>query len=57
MQHSIFDSTFAAIPRAAMYQGWTSGDPDVPPARLENWHPEDLAAYCGGEFTQERGTA
>lgn len=51
MHHSVFDA--GVLDRqVSMYQGWAAPDvvKDQPQPRLSNWHPEDLAAYCGGEF-------
>jgi hypothetical protein len=37
-----------------MYQAWTMPElfPDERQPVLRNWHPEDLAAYCGGQYTK-----
>ena len=29
--------------------------PDEKPMLVENWHEEDRAAYCGGEYTEGTG--
>lgn len=36
-----------------MYEAWVFPELHVnqPQPVLSNWHPEDLAAYCGGMFT------
>lgn len=51
--YSIFDSPTPVGVHGQMYQAWAAPDlfPDEPQPALSNWHPEDLAAYCGGEFT------
>lgn len=35
-----------------MYQAWVFPElfPEEPQPALQNWHPEDLAAYCGGVY-------
>ena len=50
---NLFDSEFSAIVSADMYRAQVAPDlyPDERPMRLENWHPEDLAAFVGGEYT------
>lgn len=51
--NTIFDAAMSGITHSQMYQAWVAPDlhPDEPQPRLESWHPEDLAAYCGGQFT------
>jgi hypothetical protein len=47
--HSLFDSGFAGIARAAMYQEWTAPgiNPDERQPVLQNWSDEDKEAFCG----------
>ena len=53
MDHNIFDLMFSGMAGIDMYRGWVESPKDNPrPARLENWNPEDLAAYCGGVFVK-----
>jgi hypothetical protein len=37
-----------------MYQAWVFPElfPEERPPALQNWHPEDLAAFCGGVYTE-----
>jgi len=52
----IFDMPFAGMPRAKMYQSWIAPElfPNEKQPVLSNWHPEDLAMYCGGQYTTIR---
>lgn len=54
---NIFDIGAVSV-QADMYQGWVMSDlfPEEPQPVLKNWHPEDLAAYCGGVYTVTRST-
>lgn len=56
--HSIFDSPTPVGVHGQMYQAWAAPDlfPDEPQPVLSNWHPEDLAAFVGGTYTQPKGT-
>lgn len=38
-----------------MYKAWAAPDvdPEQPQPVLKNWHPEDLVAYCGGEYAMQ----
>jgi hypothetical protein len=51
--HSIFDAEVTDA-HQRMYQGWVF--PDIfngePQPVLKNWHPEDLVAFCGGEYVK-----
>lgn len=51
---NMFDSKFFDSPRWDMYKSWVFPElhPNQPKPRLENWHPEDLVSYCGGEFVK-----
>ena len=63
MHASVFEAGVLAV-HTEMYQSWALGEPmpeqndagrkkPLPPQpRLSNWHPEDLVAYCGGEYAQ-----
>lgn len=46
---TIFDTQFFDMPRLNMYKSWVFPElyPHEPEARLENWHADDLEAYCG----------
>lgn len=46
---NIFDSGFNGAARSEMYRSWVAPElfPHEKPARLPNWHSEDLWAYCG----------
>lgn len=50
---NVFD-VGAVIARSDMYKAWVA--PDLYPYErqpvLQNWHPEDLVAYCGGEYAK-----
>lgn len=48
---SIFDIG-AVDQHQQMYKAWAAPDiyPNEPQPVLSNWHPEDLVAYCGGEY-------
>lgn len=50
--YSIFDAGVVQV-NGSMYQAWAVPDlfPDEPQPVLSNWHPEDLAAFCGGVYT------
>lgn len=52
MSHSIFDIAFSD----ERYQAQVMPDlfPDQKQPVLNNWHPEDLEAFCGGEYTNRR---
>lgn len=50
---NILDSIFWHV--HPQYRRWTFGDPKSRPPVLSNWHPEDLAAYCGGQYTTQKG--
>lgn len=54
MNHNISDITFAGL-GGGLYQEWVglTDEEQARPARLENWHPEDLAAFVGGEYTTQ----
>ncbi len=49
---NIFDIGALEV-RGEMYEAWVMPElhPDEPQPVLSNWHPEDLAAYCGGTYT------
>lgn len=54
MNHHILDSIFLDTPRKEMYLSWTFPDlfPGQPQPKLQNWHPDDLIAYIGGEYAK-----
>lgn len=56
MDPNIYDITFAGL-GGGMYREWVGleDEDQTRPARLENWHPEDLAAYCGGQYVKNEG--
>ena len=49
---NVFDPSALEV-RQKMYQGWVFPDlyPFQPQPVLDNSHIEDLAAFCGGEYT------
>jgi hypothetical protein len=53
MRNSIFDVSFGSMPGGTMYQEWAipGTHPDERQPVIKNWHPEDRAAYLGGEYT------
>lgn len=55
MVTNIFDIGAVGV-RHDMYKAWVVPDlyPNEPQPVLKNWHPEDLAAFCGGEYTQRK---
>ncbi len=56
---NIFDTTFNGTPHSEMYRGWVDPVcfPGQPPARLENWDPEDVLDYCGPTALKEVAVA
>ena len=50
---NIFDIGAVSVEQE-MYQAWVMPElfPDQRQPVLKNWHPEDLAATCGGEYTK-----
>jgi hypothetical protein len=50
---NIFDIGTLSV-QSEMYEAWVFPDlhPDERQPVLKNWHPEDLAAYCGGVYTE-----
>jgi hypothetical protein len=50
--NNIMDPLFNGMPGGQMYRGWAFPDiiRDQPKPRFENWEPEDLIAYVGGEY-------
>jgi hypothetical protein len=57
--NNIFDMTYGSMPGGTMYQEWvvpgTHPDQKNKQPVLKNWHPEDLAAYVGGDYTTTKG--
>lgn len=53
MVTNIFD-VGAVIVAGDMYRAWVAPDlyPNERQPRLENWHPEDLIATCGGQYAK-----
>jgi hypothetical protein len=51
---NIFDGSFNGAGRSEMYRSWVTPElfPGQPQPRLENWSPDDLVAYCGGEYAK-----
>lgn len=51
---NIYDHTFSGL-ASGMYREWVGleDEEQTRPARLENWHPEDLIAYVGGQYAKE----
>lgn len=51
--NNIFDAQFNGMGRSEMYRALIVPEvfPHEKPMLVENWHPEDLEAYCGGHFT------
>ena len=54
MDHNVFDMTFSGQSGMQMYRDWVLDEGGSRPAQLQNWDPEDLAAFVGGKYT---GTA
>jgi hypothetical protein len=56
---SIFEVPFSGIPRAKMYQAAVIPDefPHERPMLVNQWHPEDQVAYCGGEYAKQSYTS
>jgi hypothetical protein len=54
MANSIYDISFTGL-GGGMYRKWVglAGEVNDQPARLENWHPEDLEAFVGGSYTKK----
>lgn len=53
---NILDDSLNSVESINMYRSWVfPGSYDGPKARLENWHLEDLAAYCGGDYSKYEG--
>lgn len=52
MNANIFDGLFNDAASVSNYRSWVLDDGEALPARLENWDPEDLAAYVGGQYTK-----
>lgn len=50
---NIFDIGAVSVVQE-MYQAWVMPElfPDERQPVLANWHPEDLAAYCGGQYAE-----
>jgi hypothetical protein len=50
---NIYDQTFSGL-GGGMYREWVAleDEEQTRPARLENWDPEDLAAYVGGPYVK-----
>ena len=50
---SLLDPTFNGIPGSNMYRAQVFPElyPHEDRMLIENWHQEDLEAYCGGVFT------
>lgn len=53
--HSIFDSAFNGMGGGEYYRAQTIPElypshQTPPKPRFENWDPEELKIYCGGEF-------
>lgn len=46
---SLFSPGMNDAPRIRMYRSWVFPGlyPNEPQPVLSNWHPEDIAAYCG----------
>lgn len=51
---SVLDHSSLGLERRDMYRAWVLPDefPNEKQPRLENWHPEDLVAYCGGVYAK-----
>lgn len=54
MMASIFDSELSSVTRVDLYRSQVAPDlyPRERAMRVELWHPEDQAAYVGGEYAQ-----
>lgn len=50
---NIYDHLFSGL-ADGMYREWVAidGVKTTRPARIENWDPEDLSPYVGGQYTK-----
>lgn len=51
---NIFDPELSSLAAADTYRAAVMPElyPDARPMRVDLWHPEDRAAFCGGEWTE-----
>lgn len=51
---NIFDPELSSLVAADTYRAAVMPElyPDARPMRVDLWHPEDRAAFCGGEWTE-----
>jgi hypothetical protein len=52
---NIFDMPFSGMPRAQMYQAQVVPEefPHERPMLVDQWHPEDRVAFCGGSYATQ----
>jgi hypothetical protein len=54
--NNIFEVPWSSMPCASMYQEWAipGSNPGEKQPVIENWHPEDKAAFLGGQYTEAK---